>query len=268
MYQSNSVRRTAVLLLALCLFLGISVGMVGCAADDAMADVVGGLINNLPASGEKASTPEEALQQFFAALKAQDAKAMLACCDIEGYCDRFSFTDFTDRLRISSAITGGAPTEYPFYRELMACERRRDFAFRIRVLTYSLLLTEEEWTDYVNNLTPVKADGAWAEKFAEAADPALLQNLEVLRIDKNAPDLQDDSRIQDNFRRAYYAEENISMSALLKVDDELFCKSFILSKINGGWQISVVGSPLMSGENANGGAAAVESEAVYEVLIA
>ncbi|MCI9513830.1 MAG: hypothetical protein HFF61_05795 [Oscillospiraceae bacterium] len=257
--------RAVALFLMLCLMGGIA---TGCAMGSMAADASSSLVEGLFASSQKAATPEEAIEQFFAALKMQNIEAMMACCDIEDYCDRFSFADYTERMNSSFIITGGAPTEYPLYRDLMVFERQRDFAFRIRALAYSLLLTEEEWLGYLNNQTVAPADHIWALEFTKAVDPAQLQNLDVLRIDKNCSDLQDDERVQENFCKAYSAENNVSMSVLLQINGDLFCKSFVLSEIGGSWLITNFCSPLMVNENGNGAAVAVGSEADYKTMIA
>lgn len=283
MRQFRFTRRAAALLLTFCLIGGMASGCASqspaidpntpsaapegtSSSQDLASDMLGALAGGVLAS-KKAATPEEALQQFFAALKAQDAEAALACCNIEDYCDRYSFADRIDWAQFASTFDG-APTEYPFYRDFMVCERRGTFARIIRTLTYSLILTDEKWSDYIINGNTPQVDGAWAEEFIVHADPAQLQDLEILRIDESRPDMQKDERMQESFRRNFHAENNVAMSALLRVNGTLFCKSFVLSEIDGGWQISNLASPLVTDEPSTGAALIVESEAAYLELIA
>ena len=265
MHKFHITRRAAALLLALCAAAGVLLSTAGCASDQAIAEGVGGLINNLPAA-QKPASPEEAVEQFFAALSAQDVEAMLSLCDIEGYCERFSFEDYTARMQMSALGNISAPTEYPFYRELMVYERQRDFVFRIRALAYSLLTVDEGMEDYLNGAPMSNVDGAWAAEFAKTVDPAQLQGLEVLRVDENQREIQSDSRTQENLRAANLADNVVSRSALLELDGKLFCKSFLLAEIDGGWQVAAMYSPI-SGESAMGAATVVESEADYLEMI-
>ena len=57
----------------LCLMGGIA---TGCAMGSMAADASSSLVEGLFASSQKAATPEEAIEQFFAALKMQNIEAM------------------------------------------------------------------------------------------------------------------------------------------------------------------------------------------------
>ena len=135
------------------------------------------------------------------------------------------------------------------------------------MLAFSLLATDAEYEDLLNNMSIPSVDRKWAKEFSRTVDPEALKDLEVLSIDEDIPDMQDNSTVKDNFLKSTGADDCIERTALLEMDGQLFYKGFTLAEIDGHWQIYAPYAVLL-GENSNGTATPVESKQDYRDIIA
>lgn len=245
--------RLMALSLAFCLVLGLA----GCSGGGKKKTVTG-------------KTPEETLETFFEALSEQDVDTMMACCYVDDCLDRVSFSQYIDRIGTYVPASGGylvsAPTEYDYYRKLAEYECRARFSLGFKMLTFSLLATDEEYESLLNNMAVAPVDRKWAKDFSRVVDPEALKDLEVLSIDEDIPDVQNDSQVKDNFIKMTGADDCVERTVLLELDDQLFYKGFTLAEIDGRWQIYSLNAVIL-GESANGAATQVDSKQDYRDII-
>lgn len=193
---------------------------------------------------------------------------MMACCYIEDYFDRVSFSQLVDRMKsytINYNIS--APAEYDYYRELLIYQRCGDFARQFQILTFSLLATDlDEYEQLMGSQVIGNIDRSWAKELSRAVDPKPLADLEILSIDEDCPERQNDPQYKESVRKSSGADDCVERIVLLELDGVLFYKGFTLVEVDGRWQIYMLNA-LLLGESANGNALPVESAEEYHDLI-
>lgn len=248
--KHNRLRGWIALTLAFCLVLGLT----GCGDSGKKKTVTG-------------KTPEDTLETFFEALSKNDVETMMACCYVEDYLDRVSFSQYTDRIQSYMPVGRiSAPTEYDYYRELVGYELRVQYARSFKMLAFSLLATDAEYENLFNNIPILHVDRKWAKSFSRTVDPETLKDLEVLSIDEDCPEMQRDSKYSKNLLAVTGADDCVERTVLLKLDGQLFYKGFTLAEIDERWQIYSL-SAMLLGENSNGVATQVDSKQDYRDII-
>jgi len=214
--------------------------------------------------GKGFSTPEDAIEAFFKALKKQDLDGMIACTNIDPYLENFSMEDYCDTIGAFSALHSIAPTEYELYKDIMRAQIISGFASNIKIMSYSLLYDEID-AELITNYIPT--DDLDIDDLIEEVDPKPLETLELIRIDVNNEDLQTDKKYQkSNAVKICGADSIAERIALIEVDGDLFYKGFTLVEYDGKWYIRGF-SAVLFGEDSLGLATPIDSEDDFDDMI-
>jgi hypothetical protein len=181
------------------------------------------------------ATPEAAVTQYLAGVAQGDASKIVAACAIAEKSAGFSFGLYVDRLKAMVLYQSLAPAEYPFDVEINKALETSRILGQVRILTYSLLSSEQ-----IDGSTIVPADRARADKFVSDVNPARLADLKVLDIRFSNAKLEKDPKTLANsaaIAKVYGADETTERLALFSLGGKDYFVGFTLLRYGTNWKV-------------------------------
>jgi hypothetical protein len=182
------------------------------------------------------ATPDAAVTQYLAGVAQGDASRIVAACAIAEKSAGFSFGLYVDRLKAMMLYQSLAPAEYPFDVEINKALETSRILGQVKILTYSLLSTEQ-----LDGSTIYQADKARADKFVTEVNPARLADLKVIAIRLSSPALQTSAKNVANMAamsRVYGADEMAEWLALFSLGGKDYLVGFTLLRYGTNWKVS------------------------------
>ena len=183
-----------------------------------------------------ASTPEDAVTSYLAAVAANDVDAILDASAADEMAAGFDFTAYTERLQAMNLGFSLAPTEYPMYGEMNRYQQAAQVLGQVRNLAYGLLSDET-----IDGRVIGPVDEAQVAAFVTAVDPSRLAGLTVLDIRLPEPDAAADERYLENVAKmaaTYGADEMTERLAFVELEGDTFGVGFTLLRYADTWLVS------------------------------
>ncbi len=198
------------------------------------------LAQGSPAPG--ATTPEDAVSAYVAAIAANDVDAILAASATDEMVAGFDFQAYSERMQVLALIQSLAPGEYPLFGDMNRYQQASWILGQVRSLAYGLLSDEE-----VDGQIIAPADADRISAFVAAVDPARLAGLTVLASRFPVPDMATNERYLANgaaMAAIYGADELTERLALIELDGQTYALGFTLLRYGDNWKVSSQSSPI------------------------
>jgi len=188
------------------------------------------------AKNESSPTPEEVVVRFTTYIKNQEFGNALNMFSINYSAERFNFLGYVERLQSFGDFVVLLPTEYDAYIPLNQALAIRGSSIQIRYFIYNLLIPGcfSQGTIVLDKIEPESL------KLIPKLDPSRLADLELIRVDLAAPDIQLSDRHQNAVIEMGKIEGYISQKqliALYKFEDKYYLGGFTISEFEDGWYI-------------------------------
>ena len=186
-------------------------------------------------------TPEDAVTAYLAGVAQGDFNKILEACAINEMSENFKFDLYIDRVR-AFTLQAQAPANYPFFVEVNKAQLTSQISSQVKILTYSLLSTEN-----VGDGNVIRMDIDGANMFIKAVDPSRLAALEVKKIDLPNKAIMSGVRYQENAAKqasVYGADEATERAALFSFEQNYYYVGFSLLRYGDNWKINSQTSPM------------------------
>jgi hypothetical protein len=233
------VQKKRVLILALCLAVLII--------------AVSGAVTASPSSQANAvtfKTPEDAITHFFEGVAQGDFNKILEACAVNEASEHFQFDLQIDRLGVFAPAVEYAPATNPLYVAINDAQITARIANQVKILTYSLLSTEN-LTFTSTNMIGIDV----AQSFMTEVDPARLSQLEVKEIALPNPTAMKSARYQAyvaDIARVYGADELTERVVLFSFEQKDYILGFTLLRYGDDWKISSANSAIANTDSSGG----------------
>lgn len=201
------------------------------------------------------STPEEAIEHFYAGMAENDLEKMLEASVID-YADRYDYEVAVNQMNAMTATQPlGSPGEYELYREMteILLKARLVSEFRVQILS---LLLEPPYLDMITDFGVLfkLEDETNYETYVELVDPAHLEALRVTQIVPSEEVAEEEvsyDALIDSMRQVYGGDEYVERMIALELFEKEYAAGASLVRFADDWRIvrffSVIGGTPASG---------------------
>jgi hypothetical protein len=196
-----------------------------------------------PEKNESFSTPEDVMVQFANYISHQEIEKALNMFAINYQAERFDFLGYSERFQFYT-MPPMAPSQYDPFVSINKAYAAFYASNQIKWFIYSLLLYPE--IDFSSTIT-FKTIEQENRDFVSLLNPSKLTELQLIRTDLVAPEIQFSDRNQNNvkeFSKIFGYLTRSEYYALYEFEGKYFIGGFTLYEYEDGWQISTLQSNL------------------------
>lgn len=192
-----------------------------------------------PATAPKGfDTPEDAINNFVASLKAGDFEGALSASAMVNVSSRYDYRKYVQHVQsIPPFGTSDLPSDYPQFIAYNKYKFSLYMLTKMIIFSSTLNLTGDN-VDFLDGTQRVLQSNEQLEGFIEELNPAKIDSLEIVEI--AATNRQNDEKTQEIMKMQagpYGAEDMQGRSVLYQYNGNYYTGGFMLLQYDGKWQV-------------------------------